>query len=456
MMTRTSGPRLDEEYSQALARVTLSAAATAICFGAWLLSASSSAAGLLGSTIVGGYWLFSLVWAVLVRRRPGRSVLRRAVAIVGDIGITSAGIYLMGEIGAMFYPLYLWVIVGNGMRYGSRYLYAALGIGAAGFSIVLLTGEYWQRHAPLGVGLMFGLALLPLFYVTVIRRLHASNARLAAALEASEAATSAQAQLARDNARLLREAQDAAAALSDKNAELDTFVYTVSHDLKAPLVTIQGMAGMLASQHAASLDDEGRRYVDRIELNARRMEGLLLDLLALARIGREAHVPEAIELASVVEDVVAELAPTVRAHGITVSVGALPVVWGVRVQMEQLFRNLLTNAVKYMGTQPAPAIEIGARPHGDLVECWVRDNGIGIEPAYHDKVFELFQRLKEVPAEGTGVGLPIVKRIVEAAGGRIWIESARGAGTTFRFTWPSAPLAGGAAASALAAAERHA
>jgi signal transduction histidine kinase len=109
----------------------------------------------------------------------------------------------------------------------------------------------------------------------------------------------------------------------------------------------------------------------------------------------------------------------------------------VRVQLEQLFRNLLTNAVKYMGDQPAPTIEIDARPQGDLVECWVRDNGMGIDPAYHEKVFELFQRLKEVSAEGTGVGLPIVKRIVETAGGRIWIESARGTGTTFRFTWPS-------------------
>ena len=438
MSTRTSGSRLGEEYAQALARLTLSGVLAALFFAAWLLSSPPSAVALVNALVGAGYWVFSVVWAVFVRRRPGVSVLRRTVVIVGDVAMTSFGIYQMGEQGAIFYPLYLWVIVGTGMRYGPGYLYAALAAAVAGFSVVLFVADYWHRHLTLGGGLLFGLVLVPLFCVTIIRRLHASNECLAEALRSSEAMTNAQARLAGENARLLREAQAAAEALRGKNAELDTFVYTVSHDLKAPLVTIQGMAGMLAEQ-AGSLDDEGRRYVERIDVNARRMEGLLLDLLELARIGREAHAPEAIELATVVEEVTAEVAPMLRARDIAVRVGALPLVWGVRVQLEQLFRNLVTNAVKYMGDQAAPTIEIDARPQGDLIECWVRDNGIGIDPAYHEKVFELFQRLKEVSAEGTGVGLPIVKRIVETAGGRIWIESARGTGTTFRFTWPSAP-----------------
>jgi signal transduction histidine kinase len=107
--------------------------------------------------------------------------------------------------------------------------------------------------------------------------------------------------------------------------------------------------------------------------------------------------------------------------------------------MEQVIKNLFTNAIKYMGETPTPSIEIGATPSGAEVEIWVRDTGIGIEPAYHDKIFEIFQRLKEVEAEGSGVGLPIVKKIVNAAGGRIWVESAKGQGSTFRFTWPSGP-----------------
>jgi signal transduction histidine kinase len=325
------------------------------------------------------------------------------------------------------------------MRYGSRYLYGALATGSVAFSAVVLCSEYWQRHFTLGASLWFGVILLPLFYLTIIERLHASNARLAAALSKSEAATTAQAQLALENARLLREAQDAAEAMRAKNAELDSFVYTVSHDLKAPLVTIQGMAGLLATDHAPSLDSEGRRYLERIDVNARRMEGLLLDLLSLARVGREAREPEEVALATVVDELAAELAPAIRARGITLTVGSLPTMWAVRVQLEQLLRNLLTNAVKYMGDTPTPAIEVGAAGRGSTVEVWVRDTGIGIDHAYHERIFEIFQRLKQISADGTGVGLAIVKKIVERVGGRIWVESAPGEGSTFRFTWPAGP-----------------
>ena len=245
--------------------------------------------------------------------------------------------------------------------------------------------------------------------------------------------------LALENAQLLGEAQAAAEALRAKNAELDSFVYTVSHDLKAPLVTIQGMAALVLEEHAAGLDDTGRRYITRIDLNMKHMESLLEDLLALAHVGREARAPEAVDLGELVADVLGELAGPLRARGIAVTVGPLPRLTAVRVHIEQVMRNLLTNAVKYIGEAAAPAIEVGAVERGDVVECWVRDNGIGIDPAYQDKVFDLFQRLREVEAEGTGVGLAIVKKIVETEGGRVWVESARGEGSTFRFTWPVPP-----------------
>jgi signal transduction histidine kinase len=339
----------------------------------------------------------------------------------------------------MFYPLYLWIIVGNGMRYGPRYLYTTLTTGAVAFSIVVLCTPFWQSHLSLGVSLWVGLILLPLFYLTVIRRLHASNARLAAALARSEAATDAQAQLALENARLLSEARAAAEALRAKNAELDSFVYTVSHDLRSPLVTIRGMAELLSEGHAEHLDEEGRRYVARIDVNAGRMERLLLDLLALAQVGRESRPPEAIDLSKVVDEIAAELAEPLRARGAELRVGPLPEVWAVGVQIQLVVRNLLTNALKYLGDQGAPVIEVGAEAGGETVECWVRDNGIGIDAAYHGKIFDLFHRLKDVDVDGTGVGLPIVKKIVEASGGRIWVESASGRGATFRFTCPRPP-----------------
>jgi GAF domain-containing protein len=252
------------------------------------------------------------------------------------------------------------------------------------------------------------------------------------------AAISAQAALALENARLLVETQSAASRLQEKNAELDSFVYTVSHDLKAPLVTIQGMSGMVLEEYTDKLDDDGRHYLERIVANTQQMERLILDLLALSRSGREGQPPQEVDLAEVVDECVAALAERLEARSIKVAVGDLPRVWAVRVQMDQVFKNLMTNAIKYMGDTEAPAIEIGAMTRPSEFEIWVRDTGIGIDAAYHEKVFEIFQRLKEVEAEGSGVGLPIVKKIVQGAGGRIWVESAPGQGSTFRFTWPAA------------------
>jgi len=233
--------------------------------------------------------------------------------------------------------------------------------------------------------------------------------------------------------------QHSHAALAAKNAELDSFVYSVSHDLKAPLVTMQGMAGVLLEDFAPQLPPEGRHYVERIQANVQQMEHLILDLLALSRIGREARASEPIHLAELIDEVLAGFAEPLGARGIKVSQRALGTLWAVRVQLEQVFGNLVGNAIKYLGDTPSPAVEIGSVDRGAFVECYVTDNGIGIDPAYHDKVFEVFQRLKEVEAPGTGVGLAIVKKIVEGAGGRIWVESTPGQGATFRFTWPKPP-----------------
>jgi PAS domain S-box-containing protein len=233
------------------------------------------------------------------------------------------------------------------------------------------------------------------------------------------------------------------AELQAKNAELDSFVYTVSHDLKAPLVVVHGIAGVLAEDYGPRLDDDARHLLARLQANAEHMERLIEDLLALSRIGREAREPEAVSFDEVVDDFLAEMSSTIRARDIKVVRQGTAELWGVRSQIEQVMRNLLGNAVKYLGDTETPLIEVGARDAGSFVECHVKDNGIGIDPAYHGKVFEIFHRLQDVPAEGTGVGLAIVKKIVENAGGRIWIESVKGHGATFHFTWPVKPGARG-------------
>ena len=196
------------------------------------------------------------------------------------------------------------------------------------------------------------------------------------------------------------------------------------------------MAGLLLEEYRSQLPEEAARYLGRIQANAQQMEQLILDLLALSRIGREARAATAVSLAEVVDDVVADLAGPIRKRAIQLVRGELLTIWGIRTQVEQVMGNLVGNAVKYLGDTSQGRVEVGAVDRGAFVECSVRDNGIGIDPAYHERIFEVFQRLKDVEVEGTGVGLAIVKRIVQASGGRIWVESVKGQGATFHFTWP--------------------
>jgi signal transduction histidine kinase len=252
-----------------------------------------------------------------------------------------------------------------------------------------------------------------------------------------------QAAIAIEQSRLLAATEAQAAALKAKNAELDSFVYSVSHDLKSPLVSIEGLSSVLLSDYRERLDLDGRHFLERIQANVQHLERLIGDLLALSRIGREARPLEDVELAEVVEAVLEDMSATIGARGVEIVRGELACVRAIPAQMEQVIGNLVSNAVKYLGETPMPRVEIRTIERHDGIECLVRDNGIGIDPAYHDKVFEMFQRLNEVEAQGTGVGLPIVKKIVDSAGGRIWIESARGAGTTVHFTWPRTEDRGG-------------
>lgn len=228
-------------------------------------------------------------------------------------------------------------------------------------------------------------------------------------------------------------------ALEAKTREQDAFIYTVAHDLKAPLVSLQGMAGILADEYAARLDADGQLYLRRIVANAEKMQTLLHDLLELSRVGRADGDHANIDLAHVVAEATEQLRHTLASRGAEVHVeGTLPVVHGNRTRLGQLFTNLIDNAVKYTPAQRAPRIAIAA---GDRGTCWqiaLRDNGVGIAPEFHGRVFGIFQRLpagKALHPAGTGVGLAIVARIVETHGGTLWLQS-HDDGTTFHFTLP--------------------
>ena len=232
--------------------------------------------------------------------------------------------------------------------------------------------------------------------------------------------------------------------LESKNAELERFAYTVSHDLKSPLVTIRGFLGLLQQDVRRDDSSKVRHDIARISSASKTMQHLLDDLLELSRIGRLVHPPEEIALDSLAQEAVDLVAGGIAAGGVEVEIAAdLPRVYGDRVRLLEVLQNLIENAVKAMDRQPEPRIEIGAARSGDEVVCHVRDNGKGIDPRFHRKIFGLFDQLDQAD-DGTGIGLALVQRIVEVHGGRIWVESQLGEGATFFFTLPSrSPSASG-------------
>jgi signal transduction histidine kinase len=228
------------------------------------------------------------------------------------------------------------------------------------------------------------------------------------------------------------------AELEAKNAELECFTYTVSHDLTSPLVTIRGFLSFLEQDAMNRNVEQMKEDLTHISNAAEKMGRLLNELLELSRIGRAMNPPQEMALGELAREAVDLVAGRLSARGVEVEIAPdLPIIYGDRTRLRQVLQNLLDNAVKYMGDQLEPCVEIGARRDGTDTVFYVRDNGIGIEPRYHQKVFGLFEKL-DPEAEGTGAGLAIVKRIVEVHGGRIWVESeGNGTGSTFCFTLAS-------------------
>lgn len=225
------------------------------------------------------------------------------------------------------------------------------------------------------------------------------------------------------------------ANLEAQNAELERFAYTLSHDLKTPLITIGGFIGFLEKDALNGDVEQVQRDMTHIQKAVARMQQLLNELLELSRIGRRVNPPQRISLSELAHQAAANLAAQLTARGVQVDIAPeLPTVIGDPPRLREVYENLLSNAAKFMGEQPHPQVEVGARQTANETIFYVRDNGIGIEPQYHDKVFGLFEKLNP-QSEGTGVGLAVVKRIIELHGGLIWVESAgAGHGSTFCFT----------------------
>ncbi len=225
--------------------------------------------------------------------------------------------------------------------------------------------------------------------------------------------------------------------LARSNRDLEQFAYVASHDLQEPLRVVTGFVQLLEQHCKGQLDEKAHSFIEYAVDGAKRMQTLIADLLSYSRVGSRHREPRPTDMGVVLRSALSNLSASIADSAAEITHGELPTVPGDDTQLVQLFQNLVGNAIKFRGEE-TPRIHVDARREKDHWLFSVRDNGIGIDPEFHDRIFLIFQRLhgrKQYP--GTGIGLAICKRIVEHHGGRIWVESQPRQGTTFCFTLPA-------------------
>ncbi|MFZ0866672.1 MAG: ATP-binding protein [Candidatus Sulfotelmatobacter sp.] len=224
--------------------------------------------------------------------------------------------------------------------------------------------------------------------------------------------------------------------LARSNADLEQFAYVASHDLQEPLRMVTAYTQLLGERYRGKLDENADKFIGYATEGAQRMQVLIQDLLAFSRVGRSGSASVSVDCNAVMKEVLQTLAAAIQESGAVVNHAELPAVWADRTQVAQVFQNLMGNAIKFRGEAP-PMISVQAEKAGELCQFSVNDNGIGIAPEYTQNIFVVFQRLHartEYP--GNGIGLAICKKIIEHNGGRIWVESQPGSGSSFKFTLP--------------------
>jgi signal transduction histidine kinase len=235
---------------------------------------------------------------------------------------------------------------------------------------------------------------------------------------------------------LERRVEDRTKQLEEANRDLESFMYSVSHDLRAPLRAINGFAKFLSEEYLDALDEQGRFYLDRILSNSLRMDQLIDDLLDLSRLGRQSLEIEQIEVNQIVKDVVAKIREQHDPCEVTFELKDCPPISADRQLLEIMLTNLIGNAVKFTRQQPEPRVEFGSLNQNGATVYYVKDNGVGFNMDYADKLYQPFQRLhSQSDFEGTGIGLAIVGRVVRSHEGEIWVDSQEGKGTTFYFNF---------------------
>ena len=398
--------RADSEHEQALIRVGMGFGLFVYLYLALLQDGGLNAnelSLLLYSTI---FIPLSLIIFLCIIVSPGISVVRRLTGMVVDTGFATYILYAMGAIGSPLVVVYLWVTFGNGFRYGDKYLGISALLSVCGFALALYTSDYWSDHRTLGIGLLIGLMVLPLYVSTLIRRLNAA----------------------------LRRAEEASRAKSQ-------FLANMSHEIRTPLNGVIGMSHLLME---TPLTAEQKDSAQTIQASARTLLSLIENILDISKIeaGKLALETVDLDLHALIHSTAAMLAPQARTKGLEFMVHIAPetpfLLRGDPLHLRQVLINLIGNAIKFTekGSVEIRVHLVEEVPERARLHFEVLDTGIGITPQAQTRIFESFTQADESTTRrfgGTGLGTTIARQLVELMGGNIGVRSTPGAGATFWF-----------------------